>query len=169
LVILTNSMLFTYLKSFVPLFFPFTFWSYSSALTLVLTMFCRWLVLDAQHVSLWSPFCLLAWRSVPCAARCQVSLVAHLQRVSTPHAHLQCVSTLDDVHLPPHASIYPPPRTNSLSPCSRTSRHSHASHCHTSFAGGQHVDHVSFRRYVFHASRALPRRYFGSLRITHVN
>jgi hypothetical protein len=169
-------MLFTYLKSFVLLFFQFTFPSYSSALTLVLTMFCRWLVLDARHISLWSPFCLLAWRSVPCAARCQVSPVAHLQRVSTPddvhlplHAHLQRVSTPDDVHLPPHASIYPPPRTNSLSPCSGTSRHSHASHCRTSFAGGQHVVRVSFRRYVFHASRALPRRYFGSLRITHVN
>jgi hypothetical protein len=36
---LTNSMLFTYLKSFVPLFFLFTFWSYSSTLTLMLTMF----------------------------------------------------------------------------------------------------------------------------------
>jgi hypothetical protein len=38
LVILTNSMLFTYLKSFVSLFFLFTFWSHSSTLTLVLTM-----------------------------------------------------------------------------------------------------------------------------------
>jgi hypothetical protein len=38
LVILTNSMLFTYLKSFVSLFFLFTFWSNSSTLTLVLTM-----------------------------------------------------------------------------------------------------------------------------------
>jgi hypothetical protein len=52
LVILTNSMLFTYLKSFVSLFFLFTFWSYSSTLTLVLMMFCRWLVLGALHVSL---------------------------------------------------------------------------------------------------------------------
>ena len=31
-------MLFTYLKSFVSLFFLFTFWSHSSTLTLVLTM-----------------------------------------------------------------------------------------------------------------------------------
>jgi hypothetical protein len=38
LVILTNSMLFTYLKSFVSLFFLFAFWSRSSTLTLVLTM-----------------------------------------------------------------------------------------------------------------------------------
>jgi hypothetical protein len=38
LVILTNSMLFTYLKSFVSLFFLVTFWSHSSTLTLVLTM-----------------------------------------------------------------------------------------------------------------------------------
>jgi hypothetical protein len=36
---LTNSMLFTYLKSFVSLFFLVTFWSHSSTLTLVLTMF----------------------------------------------------------------------------------------------------------------------------------
>jgi hypothetical protein len=36
LVILTNSMLFTYLKSFVSLFFLFTFWSHSSTLTLML-------------------------------------------------------------------------------------------------------------------------------------
>jgi hypothetical protein len=75
LVILTNSMLFTYLKSFVSLFFLFTFWSYSSTLTLVLMMFCRWLVLGALHVSLWSPFCLLTWRGVHCVARCQVSPV----------------------------------------------------------------------------------------------
>jgi hypothetical protein len=39
LVILTNSMLFTYLKSFVSLFFLFSFWSHSSTLTLVLTMY----------------------------------------------------------------------------------------------------------------------------------
>jgi hypothetical protein len=38
LVILTNSMLSTYLKSFVSLFFLFIFWSHSSTLTLVLTM-----------------------------------------------------------------------------------------------------------------------------------
>jgi hypothetical protein len=38
LVILTNSMLLTYLKSFVSLFFLFTFWFHSSTLTLVLTM-----------------------------------------------------------------------------------------------------------------------------------
>jgi hypothetical protein len=38
LVILTNSMLFTYLKSFVSLFSLFTFWSNSSTLTLVLMM-----------------------------------------------------------------------------------------------------------------------------------
>jgi hypothetical protein len=38
LVILTNSMLSTYLKSFVSLFFLFTFWSPSSTLTIVLTM-----------------------------------------------------------------------------------------------------------------------------------
>jgi hypothetical protein len=38
LVILTNLMLFTYLKSFVSLSFLFTFWSHSSTLTLVLTM-----------------------------------------------------------------------------------------------------------------------------------
>jgi hypothetical protein len=38
LVILTNSMLSTYLKSFISLFFLFTFWSHSSTLTLVLTM-----------------------------------------------------------------------------------------------------------------------------------
>jgi hypothetical protein len=38
LVILANSMLFTYLKSFVSVFFLFTFWSYSSTITLVLTM-----------------------------------------------------------------------------------------------------------------------------------
>jgi hypothetical protein len=35
---LTNSMLFTYLKKFVSLFFMFTFWSKSSTLTLVLMM-----------------------------------------------------------------------------------------------------------------------------------
>jgi hypothetical protein len=38
LVILTNSMLFTYLKSFVSLFFLFTLLSHSSTLTLALTM-----------------------------------------------------------------------------------------------------------------------------------
>jgi hypothetical protein len=39
LVMLTNSMLLTYLtKIFVSLFFLFIFWSYSSTLTLVLMM-----------------------------------------------------------------------------------------------------------------------------------
>jgi hypothetical protein len=39
-------------KFFVSLFFLFTFWSYSFTLTLVLTKFCRWLVLGAVHVNL---------------------------------------------------------------------------------------------------------------------
>jgi hypothetical protein len=38
LVILTNPMLLTYIKSFVSLFYLFTFWSHSSTLTLVLMM-----------------------------------------------------------------------------------------------------------------------------------
>jgi hypothetical protein len=44
---------FTYLshKNFCLTFLSVYFLSYSSTLTLVLSMFCRWLVLDAQHVS----------------------------------------------------------------------------------------------------------------------
>jgi hypothetical protein len=38
-IMLTNSMLFTYFKSFVSLFFLFTFWCHSSTLTLVFTMY----------------------------------------------------------------------------------------------------------------------------------
>jgi hypothetical protein len=49
---LTNSMLFTYLKSFVSLFFLFTFWSHSSTLTLVLTMSFVDGPSGALHVSL---------------------------------------------------------------------------------------------------------------------